>query len=268
MADQPVREPAPAHVKLPPFWPANPEDWFGLAEAQFHIRRVDDDLTKFYHVVSSLPDQTVKTVSDLIRARPPPEDAYDQIRARLLASHTLTEFQRMEKMQQIRSLHGQRPSEMLADLVQLCPAGETETRLFRIAFLQRLPRDMRMILAEDTATTLPALAARADLLWSHSSIQPHDQAVHAIAGEDEDDGAAIAAVSQQQRGGGRGRGRGRRGFPSRGPATDGNAQHATAAAGPPAPIQLARQSSGLCSSHWKYGEKAYSCKAPCSWQGN
>jgi hypothetical protein len=29
-----------------------------------------------------------------------------------------------------------------------------------------------------------------------------------------------------------------------------------------------RLASGLCLKHWRYGEHAHSCTAPCSWQGN
>jgi hypothetical protein len=255
-------------VKLPTFWPHNPEDWFGLAEAQFHVRGVEEDLDKFYHVVSLLPEPTVKTVSDLVRARPPPDDAYVQLRGRLLASHTLTEFQRMEKMQKIQGLCGQRPSEMLADLVQLCPAGETTTRLFRIAFLQRLPRDFRIILAEDTQSPLQALAARADLLWSHGSAQPHDHpsAVNAVPAEEED--FPVAAVASQQSSRGRGQGRGPRHRGGRGRGTNNGNGNGGGGQNPSGPLANAKAASGLCNAHWKYGDQAWACKPPCTWQEN
>ncbi len=62
---------------------------------------------------------------------PPPEDAYIQLKARLLAAHTLTEFQRMEKLLAAQALSGQKPTDMLHDLVQFCPDGEAQTRIFR-----------------------------------------------------------------------------------------------------------------------------------------
>jgi hypothetical protein len=270
MADQQAEPAVPvSNVKLPVFWPNNPEDWFGLAEAQFHVRRVVDDTDKFYHVVSLLPEPVVKMVSDLIRTRPPPDDAYVQLRARLLASHTLTEFQRIEKLQRISSLGGQRPTEMLADLVQLCPTGETGTKLFRIAFLQRLPRELRVILAEDTTSTLPALAARADLLWAHNSLQPHDQgyAVAAIPPPDGEAPVAAVASQQQPRGGGGNRGFRQRGGRGRGGNNGGGSQPA-GQMNPSGPLANARTASGLCNAHWKYGDQAWACKQPCTWTGN
>ena len=34
------------------------------------------------------------------------------------------------------------------------------------------------------------------------------------------------------------------------------------------PAQLARQASGLCRLHFRYGDKAYSCGGNFTWQGN
>jgi hypothetical protein len=34
-------------------------------------------------------------------------------------------------------------------------------------FLQRMPRELRIILAEDAISELQQLAARADVLWTH-----------------------------------------------------------------------------------------------------
>ncbi len=45
-------------------------------------------------------------------------------------------------------------------------------------------------------------------------------------------------------------------------------QEQQAAKGKTRLTDLAWQSSGLCFSHWNFGEKAWKCKQPCSWQGN
>jgi hypothetical protein len=79
---------------------------------------------------------------------------------------------------------------MLRDLVQFCPYGEAQTRIFRYLFLQRLPTEIRIILAEDRDSTL---AARANQLWAHSTRQPHNATVNAVL--DEEGHETIAAVS-------------------------------------------------------------------------
>jgi hypothetical protein len=159
------------HLKIPAFWSSNPEAWFLMVEGQFVLKGVTQDTLKFYHVLGSLPETAVRGLGDLMRG-PPPEDAYTQLRTRLLAAHTLTEFQRMEKLLAAQAFGGQKPSDMLHDLVQFCPDGEEQTRIFRYLFLQRLPTEIRIILAEDRDSTLAALAARADQLWAHSTRQP------------------------------------------------------------------------------------------------
>jgi hypothetical protein len=259
------------HLKIPAFWSSNPEAWFAMVEGQFVLKGVTQDTLKFYHVLGSLPETAVRGLGDLMRG-PPPEDAYTQLRTRLLAAHTLTEFQRMEKLLAAQALGGQKPSDMLHDLVQFCPDGEAQTRIFRYLFLQRLPTEIRIILAEDRDSTLAALAARADQLWAHSTRQPHDAAVNAVLEEENHD--TIAAISHpHSRGGGRGRGRGGQSRPFRGRGGGGAPPASTAAAAPAdgnpnAPAKLARQTSGLCRFHWQFGDKAYSCRSPCSWQGN
>jgi hypothetical protein len=193
-AAQPATPPA-ATVKLPSFWLAAPEAWFGVAEAQFELRHVADEKTRYYHVLAALPEVTVRAIADLVGG-PVPEDAYTQVKRRLLATHALTEFQRLEKLLQLQQLGAQRPSELLADMLQLCPAGESATKLFRMLFLQRMPRELRIILAEDAVSELQQLAARADVLWTHHGGAGGGPMVAAVSPVEEPDGEAstVAAV--------------------------------------------------------------------------
>jgi hypothetical protein len=63
---------------------------------QFALKGVTQDTMKFYHALGSLPETAVHGLGDLMRG-PLPEDAYTQLKARLLAAHTLTEFQRISR---------------------------------------------------------------------------------------------------------------------------------------------------------------------------
>ena len=50
-------------LKLPPFWPSKATLWFAHAEAQFHLRNITVDKTKFAHVLTML-DSTSSSVSE------------------------------------------------------------------------------------------------------------------------------------------------------------------------------------------------------------
>ncbi len=139
-----------------------------MVEGQFVLKGVTQETMKFYQVLGSLLEMAVNCLGDLMHG-PPPEDAYIQLKAQLLAAHTFTKFQRMEKLLTAQALGGQKLSDMLHDLVQFCPDNEAQTRIFRYLSLQQLPTEIRIILAEDRDSKLAALAARADQLWAHSS---------------------------------------------------------------------------------------------------
>ena len=218
-APPPPPQQQPPNLKIPPFWASNPEAWFGMVEGQFILRNITQDNLRFYYVLGALPESAVRGLGDLMRG-PPPPDAYQQLKTRLLAAHTLTEFQRMDKLLSAQPLGGQKPSDLLHELVQFCPEGESQSKIFRYLFLQRLPAELRIILSEDVDSTLPVLAARADQLWAHSARRPHDAAaaVNAVAEDSSQEDTTVAAVSGQSfgRGGNRGKPRGGRGGATRG----------------------------------------------------
>jgi hypothetical protein len=246
MEDQEQPPPDPGHhaaaapsIKLPPFWASNPEAWFGMAAGQFILRGVADERHQFYYAVGALPEAVVRTVADLLRGQPP-ADAFTQLRNRLLISHTLTEMQRLDKLVALNAYPGHKPSDVLAELSQFCPAGDLGSRLFRLLFLRQLPSDLRVLLAEDVATPLPALAARGDQLWSHS-LQHKEHTVAAVAaptGEESGQaGVPVAAVAPLYK---KKRDQGKR------------------------PAAAAE----LCWKHKKFGADTYNCASPATCPGN
>ena len=47
-----------ATVKVPDFWQHNPRSWFQHIEAQFQLRGITQDVTKYFHVVAALDAST------------------------------------------------------------------------------------------------------------------------------------------------------------------------------------------------------------------
>ncbi len=153
-------------------------------------------------------------------------------------------------------LGDRKPSVML----EVCPAGESATAVFAYLFLQRLPREIRVLLSEDDPADMRAIADKADRLIAMHVPQGHD-ACAAVAGLDLDlDQDLVAATGgarkkkkvlaarqpqQQQAVSGQ-----RGGFPRRSAA------------------QAAAPRTSMCFYHARFNEKAKYCEDGCSWPEN
>ena len=55
-------------VRPPPFMETAVSGWFAIINAQFHLANISDSVTKFYHVLSSLPADVVARVDPTVIA--------------------------------------------------------------------------------------------------------------------------------------------------------------------------------------------------------
>jgi hypothetical protein len=251
-------------LRLPEFWVTDPVAWFAHVEAHFELENLTSQQHRYFNVVKSLSQDSLRLIKDVL-ANPHPHTPYDILKDRLLNNHSLTDFQKIERQFKMGELGPQqKPSELLAHLVELTPADEMESKYLIFLFIQRLPKILRMQLGDDLDLDLRDISERADRLWS---IHAHDMAssvaaVSAAAPVDEEcdqAGEPVAAVApfhkkkqQYQQAGRRGNG-----------AKGGNAATPAAVTG-----NAERKASGLCRFHWKYGEEARICTKPCTWTGN
>jgi hypothetical protein len=210
----------------------------------------------------------VGQILDLVEAAPA-ATPYTFLRTRLLETHSLSDYEKWDMLQKTEQMGGRKPSKLLADMMEFCPAGLEQSLPFHYLFTQRLPQALRTQLGEVEPGNPRALAARADKLWAVHA--PTASAVAAVSSTEAADagGGACAAI----RGGGkgfRGRGgqqRGRGGAKSgAAPAAPSAAPAAAAAATKePTPSALARLASGLCFYHWNFADRSTKCSPPCSW---
>jgi hypothetical protein len=77
----------------------------------------------------------------------------------------MTPYQRAEKLFALPALGSRKPSDLMASVLEICPRGEEKTELFACLFLQRLPREIRVLLAKADHKDPKALADEADQLW-------------------------------------------------------------------------------------------------------
>ena len=76
-------------LKLPEFYTDNPEVWFVYCDAQFQLRRITNDETKFAHIVLALPQSAAARVHELLTS-PPAADKYVTLKAALLEKYMLS----------------------------------------------------------------------------------------------------------------------------------------------------------------------------------
>jgi hypothetical protein len=130
-------------VKLPPFCTANPRAWFTSVEGAFRLRNIADEESRYFNCLHALPETTVSLIADLVEADPLPANPYTELRHRLLAAHQLTD-QRVEQLFNLPPLGAQKPSELLAEMLRLCPRGQENNAFFNCFFLNKLPRELRI----------------------------------------------------------------------------------------------------------------------------
>ncbi len=73
-------------------------------------------------MLTALPEATINLVDNFVEA-PLPADPYTQLRARLLAAHQLTDYQKLDFIKKMPSLGAQKPSELFAEMLRVCPRG-------------------------------------------------------------------------------------------------------------------------------------------------
>lgn len=149
-------------LKLPTFWTTQPSIWFAQAEAQFHIKNVTQDTTKYYYVVSALDQSTASRIIDILE-NPPNEGKYNNLKKRLIATYGLSRRDRASRLLHINGLGDRKPSELMDEMLSLLDGHEL-CLLAEQIFLEQLPEDIRMQVADSDFTDPRALALRADTL--------------------------------------------------------------------------------------------------------
>ena len=149
-------------VKMPPFWRKNPIGWFANVKAQFTLKKINVDDTKYAYILSALDEEVVGMILDLVEVLPE-GDKYPAIKARLISQFQPTQEQRAEQLLDMPGLRYCKPTELASDILQLIGMGDLMWLIHNI-FLRQLLEAVTAPLANSTAN-LHKLAQEADKVW-------------------------------------------------------------------------------------------------------
>mgnify|MGYP006956422324 CR=1 FL=1 len=149
-------------IKLPPFWRGDPQIWFAQAEAQFSTRQITQEPTKYAHVISVLQPEIAQEIRDIL-LNPPATTPYTILKEQLILRTTASEQRRVQMLLTEEELGDRKPSQLLRRMEQLVGEQTIDKGILKQLFLQRLPPNVRLILASTSDTlALSDLAELAD----------------------------------------------------------------------------------------------------------
>ncbi|CAI5688922.1 unnamed protein product [Oreochromis niloticus] len=139
-------------LKLPDFWLHDPPSWFVHVEAQFALRGISADDTKYHHVVASLDPLATRRAMTLLRD-PPAQGKYAALKELLLRRYALSDAERAEQLLNLSGLGGGTALELMENMLSLLGPDDGGF-LFVHLFLRQLPAAVRAVLAN--SPLLPA----------------------------------------------------------------------------------------------------------------
>ncbi len=151
-------------LRLHEFWLDTPADGFVHAESKFWLEGITAETERYDHLVGVLPCSSVCLVLDVLE-RPNGYIPYTALKQGLPASHEWLDFQGVEKLFQMEPLGTRKPSELLREMLELCPRDQENTTFFMFLFLQWLPKEIGVFMDEAETFSRRDLAVTADCLW-------------------------------------------------------------------------------------------------------
>ncbi|UYV71006.1 hypothetical protein LAZ67_8001389 [Cordylochernes scorpioides] len=136
-------------IKAPEFWPNDPELWFITLESQFLLNK--------------------PKVREFIMS-PPPDKKYDALKKAIIKCTADSEFKKLQQLLTQEEFGDRLPSQLLRRLRQLIGESKavSDTSL-KMLWMQRLPKNIQIILTTQEQASLNSLAKLADIVTEITS---------------------------------------------------------------------------------------------------
>ena len=255
-------------MRLPPFWPEDPEMWFVQIEQQFAVSDITSENTKFSDVFGNLEPKYASEVRDVL-TNPPTQNRYTKLKTELIKRLSETQENKVRRLLEHEEIGDRKPSQFLSHLRSLAGTVAPDDVL-RPLWLSRLPSGTQAILATRTQSPLNEMAELADVVaetlaprgriaevQAHNTIETLESLmqrmmptmtthIEEVKNSLRQEIVAVAYPSRNRKNVFRGKSRDR----SR---SRGRSQN---------------RGDGICSYHRKFGSSAQKCTKPCSYSEN
>lgn len=246
-------------VKIPPFWPEEPQVWFAQVEGHFTLSGITTDTTKFYYVIAQLDNQYAAEVKDIITS-PPATGKYETLKVELIKRLTASAEKRVQQLLIHEELGDRKPSQFLRHLRSLA-GPKVPDDFLRTLWASRLPHNLQTVIATQPKTSsLEVVAELADSVYDIVPSVPQSTQVATVKSSTQvndlvaEMSKQIASLTRQvaslRAGHSRSRSRSR-------------SRHR-----PHYRTRSNSRSNGLCWYHNRFGTKANRCTTPCSFQSS
>ena len=121
-------------VKVPPFWPEQPEIWFAQVEAQFSISGINNDISKFNTVVATIESNVLSQICDAI-LNPPEQGKYNNLKSAIIERYCNSEQKKIQKLIFEVDLGDKHPTQLLNELSGLAK-GKINNDFLKSLWLQ------------------------------------------------------------------------------------------------------------------------------------
>lgn len=146
-------------IKPPAFMETAVQGWFAVMDAQFHIAGITVEATKFYHVLSALPPDTIAHIPQVTLT----STNFKELQQVVTDMYEKTKPELFERLISKTRLTG-RPSLFLCELREVADKVGVGDDLIRHKFVQSLPSSIAPVLASQRDLSLSQLGKLADEL--------------------------------------------------------------------------------------------------------